>query len=324
LPNSDTYFCGPLSVTVDASSVVLREKVLETLRLYDRVWATYDRHVAIRITERANSAVPASGTFLRCARMDVDASERGLHASTVGGASARLLRSGTNELWDLEIPQMLLDTSLEDVEELVILALTSGWRSAGWVPVHTAAVTRGEKCVMICAPSGGGKSTLTAAFVRRGWHALGDDKVLLRVKDGVSQIAALQRTFNLHPKTRSWFPEVGDLEALPIYSTWTPKRKVKIESIWSDPTADLATPTHLFRIRRSGVTGPMSVEPLTASETLSTLLRQVAIPAHRTTANAILACAVPTAQRTRGFEVVIGEDVYERSDALDTLEEAIA
>ena len=324
MPNSAPFFCGPLAVTVDAALPILREKVLETLRLYDRVWESHDCYVSLRVGGEPGTALPAHGTFLRCARMDVDRAGDGLRATTIGGARAMLRRDGPNEVWDLHIPDALLDTTLEDVEELVILALTSGWRSAGWVPVHTAAVARDARCIMICAPSGGGKSTLTAAFVRRGWHAVGDDKVLLRMRDGIAQIAALQRTFNLHPQTSAWFPEVGDLEALPLYSRWTPKRKVKIDSIWANPAADVATPTHLFRIRRSGLPGPIAIEALSPAETLSTLLRQVAIPTDRTTANAILASAVPAAQRMRGFEVVIGENVYERSDALDALEAAIS
>lgn len=324
MPSDATFFCGPLEVTVEARSAILYEKILETVRLYDRVWASHERHIAIHALERTGSGSPALGTFLRCARIDVDAVESGLVASTIGGARARLVRSATSERWDLDIPPVLLTSgNLEDVEELVTLALTAGWRSAGWIPVHAAAVTDGERCVMICAPSGGGKSTLTAAFVRRGWLAVGDDKVLLRTNDGVAQIAALQRTFNLHPQTSTWFPEVGDLEALPLYSTWTQKRKVKIESVWTDPAADLASPTHILRVRRAATPGPIECTPMDSGAVLSTLLRQIAIPTERATANAILGCAGPTARRMRGFDVDVGENAYERADALDVLEAAL-
>jgi hypothetical protein len=318
------FFCGPLKVTVESSSAILYDKILESVRLYDRIWGSHSRHIAIHARECADAASPAAGTFLRCARMNVDVAESGLVASTIGGARARLLRTPASERWDLEIPSSLLgDGNLEDVEELVVLALTAGWRSAGWIPVHAAAVTDGQRCAMICAPSGGGKSTLTAAFVRRGWHAVGDDKVLLRMDRGVSQIAALQRTFNLHPKTRTWFPEVGDLEALPLYSTWTEKRKVKIESVWADTAADLASPTHILRVRRDPLPGPITFAPMDAGDVLSTLLRQIAIPAERTTANAILGSAAPAARRMHGFDVTVGENAYERADALQGLEAAL-
>jgi hypothetical protein len=114
------------------------------------------------------------------------------------------------------------------------------------------------------------------------------------------------------------------LERLPLYSTWTQKRKVKIESIWTDPAADFASPTHILRVRRDPKPGAIGLTPLDAGETLSTLLRQVAIPTDRSTANAILGCAAPTARRMRGFDVVVGENAYARPDALDALEAALA
>jgi hypothetical protein len=52
-------------------------------------------------------------------------------------------------------------------------------------------------------------------------------------------------------------------------------------------------------------------------------LRQIAIPADRTTANAILGCAAPTARRMRGFDVVVGQNAYAWPDALDSLEAAL-
>lgn len=325
MANSATYFCGPIRVDVEAQSSLLYEKVVETLRLYDRTWPAHDRDVEIRIAEVPERVTArAAGTFLRCDRINVDVAVSGLRATTIGGAGSHSKRTGSTERWTIDVPRELVQSSnLEDVEELVILALTAGWRNAGWVPVHAGAVTDGERCAMICAPSGGGKSTLTAAFVRRGWRAIGDDKLLLRMVDGQPQLAALQRTFNLHPCTSAWFPEVGDLERLPRYSTWTHKRKIKLESIWPRLAADDAQPTHLLRLRRGSQAGGITYSPLTAGETLSTLLRQVVIPAERSSANHILAAVAPTAQRLRGFDVVIGEDAYADVDALVALEAAL-
>jgi hypothetical protein len=321
LLSEECYFCGPLRVTVEAQSRALYDKVTETLRLYDRRWIQHDRDVTIRIVETAQVAEPLSGTFLRCARMVVDATGTDLHATTIGGARSRSQRRGRTERWDIEVPAALVAaTNLEDVEELVILALTAGWRSAGWVPMHAAAVTDGERCAIICAPSGGGKSTLTAAFVRRGWRAIGDDKLLLRIADERPQVAALQRTFNLHPGTRAWFPEVGDLEALPLYSTWTEKRKVNIESIWPRPAADDAQPTHLLRVRRAAAIGGIAIEPMPLADVLPALLRQIAVPTDRTTANLILGAVAPAARGMRGFDVVVGQDAYAHPEALDELE----
>lgn len=305
--------------------MVLYDKVIETLRLYDRLWPAHGCSVEIRIRETQEvSAKPADGTFLRCARMTVDVAEAGLHATTLGGARSRLRQAGTAEHWDIDVPAALIEASnLEDVEELVILALTAGWRNAGWVPLHAAAVTDGRRCAIICAPSGGGKSTLTAAFVRRGWRAVGDDKLLLRTAEGRPHLAALQRTFNLHPGTSAWFPEVGNLERLPLYSSWTQKRKVKIESIWPATAADDAQPTHLLRLSRSSLRGGITYESLAARDVLTTLLRQIAIPADRSTASRILAAVAPTARGLQGLDVSVGENAYQAADALDALETAL-
>lgn len=321
MPNSSVSFCGPLRVTVDADSQVLHDKVLETLLLYDRRWPATEHTVEIRIAADATVAVePAAGTFLRCARIAVDVAESGLRATTLCGARSRVWQTGDEDRWEITVPpELIASSNLEDVEELVILALVTGWRSAGWIPLHAAAVTDGSRCAIICAPSGGGKSTMSAAFIRRGWRAVGDDKLLLRVADGRPELAALQRTFNLHPATREWFPEVGDLERLPRYSTWTLKRKVKIETIWPEPAADGASPTHLLRVRRAPEPGPLLHAPLSDAETLRTLLRAVAVPTDRSTANQILSAVAPTARRLRGFDVVVGEDAYRQADALDAL-----
>ena len=70
---------------------------------------------------------------------------------------------------------------LTDIESLLSLVLTEGWRAEGWIPLHAAAVVRFDTCALICAESGGGKTSLTAALVREGWQTLGDDKLLLRI-----------------------------------------------------------------------------------------------------------------------------------------------
>lgn len=320
-PNKRPFSCGPLKVAVAARSPVLYAKVAQILRLYDRRWTRDEREIVIGIAETTTAAVPARGTFLQCARLVVDTAPDGLEATTVRGAYARLQRSGAVDLWQMLVPADAVErTALEDVEELVTLALTVGWRAAGWVPVHAAAIVREARCAVICAPSGGGKSTLTAGFVRRGWRAVGDDKLLLRVEQGVPQLAALQRTFNLHPRTNEWFPEVGDLERLPRYSSWTQKRKVHIETIWSAPTVDAARPTHLLRLRRGPQAGGIRTSVLGAAEIVPTLLRQIAIPRERVTASAILRTVAQTAGSLCGVDIAIGEDAYGDPDCLAALE----
>ncbi len=212
----------------------------------------------------------------------------------------------------------------EDIEDLVGLALTTAWRGLGLVPVHAGAVVHNGACALLCAPSGGGKTTLTAALIRRGWATLGDDKLLLSLgPDGRPRLEALIHTFNLHPNARRWFPEVGELAALPRYSAWTEKRKVRIADIWPGVTCERGEPTHLVRVHRHEGADGVRVRALPAAELLSILLRQTVIPNDRRLARGILATVAATAGRLVGLEVELGHDVYRDPDRLAALEGAL-
>src|SRR5205085_5151140 len=137
---------------------------------------------------------------LTCARMSVDSTDDGLHVATENGAFAIGTFADQGECWSIEArPELLRGDPrnyLLDVEDIVELALTTGWRRAGWVPMHAATVVRDGTCAFLCAQSGGGKTTLTASLVRRGWRAVGDDKGLLQCRDdGSPVVKALQHSF---------------------------------------------------------------------------------------------------------------------------------
>lgn len=53
-----------------------------------------------------------------------------------------------------------------------------------YLVIHAAVVARGERALLLPAPTGSGKSTLCAGLVQRGWRLLGDDLALLRPEDG--------------------------------------------------------------------------------------------------------------------------------------------
>jgi hypothetical protein len=222
------------------------------------------------------------------------------------------------------VPHALVETGkLEELEDLLSLVLTTGWRREGWTPIHAAAVVKNGMCAVFCAPTGGGKTTLTAAFVRGGWNVLGDDKLLLRVHGGRPEIAALLHTFNLHPKTREWFPEVGDLERLPRYSVWTEKRKVSVASIWEHAPVRTARPSVLVWLERCETNGAILARPLAEHEILATLLRQTVIPADPATARAIVSPIAAVAAQLRGVRLEIPRDAYRDPGLFERLEAAL-
>lgn len=319
-----TFHCGPLGVRLQAQAADLFEKLSDTLDLYDLTWPGPHRLVSIAAARSGAADDRARGTYLRCARMLVDRCEDGLRATTNSGALAVGTFEERGERWQITVPEALVEAGkLEELEDVLSLVLTTGWRREGWTPIHAAAVVKDSTCAVFCAPTGGGKTTLTAAFVRRGWNVLGDDKLLLRVRDGRPEIAALLHTFNLHPKTREWFPEVGDLELLPRYSVWTEKRKVSVASIWEHAPVRTALPSVLVWLQRGEADGPALMQPLAEREILATLLRQTVIPADPATARAIVSPIAAAAAQLRGVRLEIPADAYRDPAFLERLETAL-
>jgi len=318
-----SYGCGPLEVDVCGDPPQLVEKVQESLALFDHRWPSTSRSVSIRVGA-GPFASPVPPAYLSCARMVVDAPAPDvLAATTCLGAAATGYLADDHDEWSITAPPEALDAyALEEVEDLVGLALTTGWRRAGWVPLHAAGIVDDHgNCVLLCAPSGGGKSTMTTSFVRRGWRTLGDDKLLARIgDDGEVRVSALLHTFNLDPSTRHWFPEVGDLERLPTYSAWTQKRKLPVRSVWDDALAHHGVPTRVVTLSRAATPGTVVATPLPGPAVLATLLRQTVIPSDPVLAASIVDVVAACSRQVVGLSVEIGENAYQRSDALEQLE----
>ena len=169
-----------------------------------------------------------------------------------------------------------------------------------------------------------GKSTFTAALVGRGWTALGDDKVLLRLdRQGAPEAAALLHTFNLHPGTRRWLPEVGDLERLPVYSAWTEKRRVALTAIWPGAAARRATPARLVALERAEDHEAVEARPMPEAGVLSTLLRQTVVPADPAEARSILAVVAGAARRLEGVHLSVGREAWADPATVERIEQVV-
>jgi hypothetical protein len=316
------FRCGPLTVTVKGRQA-LRTPVSELLDRYRVSCYPAMLPVELVITETAAPAEMVSGTFLCCERMRVDATEHGLYATARSGATGDWRRE--TDQWVIAIPQGVAAAAVaDDLEDLMELILTTGWRRAGWVAMHLGAVVGARSCALVAAPSRGGKSTLIVGLLRRGWRTLGDDRLLLRRgPEGRPEVGALRHDFNLDPAARQWFPELGELERLPAYSPWTPKRRVCVTSIWPNGAAEAATPTHLVRvIRRDDISG-VRLSALSRSEVLSTLLHQTVVPSEAHAARHIVATVGHAAGQLEAVCVELGRDAYRDPDGLAALEGAI-
>lgn len=321
------FACGPLDVDVISAHPAIDAKMVETLGMYDQPWPEPRRPVHI-VGEPTDDAPPrVDGTYLCCSRMAVDRVGDDVVAATRCGAHIRSTSSAGHDCWRIVVPNRLVVTGrfeeLDELEDLIGLAVTTGWRRAGWVPVHAAGVVDGERVAVVCSTSGGGKSTLSAVMVRRGWATLGDDKLLLRVDHtGTPEVRSLLSTYNLHPRTAEWLPELGPIDHLPRYSGWTEKRRVPAAAIAPEAMCTAAVPTHLVELRRVDRPGAR-VTGLGANDTLSVLLRQTVLPSDAATTKPIVAALGITARRLRGVRLEVGPDAYGVDDVAAVLDEAL-
>lgn len=271
------------------------------------------------------SGEAARGSFLECAQMLVDTTPAGLRATTMRGASLRGDFQNGAERWEMEVPDSLVAAGRwPEIEDLISLVVTTGWRRAGWLPIHAAGLTDNDRGLLVCAMSGGGKTTFSLALVRRGWQLLGDDKLLVGDVDGKLVVGAIKQILNLDPAAVRWFPEVGDLRDLPEYSAWSPKRRVPLTSFWPSAPAYAMRATHLIVVDRRPGRGEVRVTPLSEGEAMGALLRQTVVPLDRTVALPIVTMLARVAGRVRGFRVEVHDDAYADLRAMDAVEAALS
>lgn len=317
---------GPLRIAFKAPPGPLHDLIAATLSLYDVEWSQSPmREVELVCTVGGPPLADARGDYLEAVRMLVDALPDGVRATTRHGGSIEATFTDSGERWSMNLADdvMANELSLLDLEDMLSLVLTIGWRRAGWVPLHAGGLTDGRRGLLVCAGGGGGKTTFTLAMARRGWRALGDDKLLVAMNGRPGYVAAIKHMLNVDPAVRQWFPEVGDLSALPQYSSFSPKRRVPLGRFWpSAPAFDMST-THLLTIdRQRGVRG-ITVSAMSTADAISTLLHQSVIPREPGIAGAITQTLATMAQRVTGLRVTVGDGAYADADALSVVEHAL-
>lgn len=126
--------------------------------------------------------------------------------------------------------------------------------------LHGAALARGQASVLLLAPSGTGKTTLTLGLMGRGWEPLTDDIVL--VDAATLRASAFPRCFHIEAPSLGLLPQGPDVawaRALPGYAR--PLR-------WARGTYQ---PTAIILVRRDAQQ-PSMLFPMTQAEAASALL----------------------------------------------------
>lgn len=99
-----------------------------------------------------------------------------------GARSATILVSGGERITVEPLPK----GDLGVVRQLVLgWALGGIFHQRGLLPLHASALCDGRDCILFCAGSGTGKSTLAAAFLNQGFTYLDDNVALVDCRQGV-------------------------------------------------------------------------------------------------------------------------------------------
>jgi hypothetical protein len=323
-PANATYGCGPVTLKIAFTDSGLGDALHGLLSQYDAPWPNPVLVIDVMIgcgAPPSDTAEP-SGVYFRSGL---------LRGERRDGRLISLSKSGVWLEYDLTAlaatvlipPGSHGSAIVEETEQQLILLLARAWAQAGWTPLHAGSLVppEGNRCVLLCAPSGVGKTTLITAMLRRGWRTLGDDKTLLQTGPDGLVARALARRFHLHPASSPWFPELGDLGACPHYSRWTDKRVVPIASAWPDRLIGSAIPAAVVQLQR--IENGLEVEPMPAMTTLYTLLRQVAIPADPEHARPLVACIGALADQVKSASVKMGHAVYDDPALVGRLEAAL-
>lgn len=106
--------------------------------------------------------------------------------------------------------------------------------SRGFVALHAAAVVNNDVCLLLCGPSGTGKSTLAYACLRHGYQLLSEDVVQANVSGKGLVLWGMPWKCHLMAESLPFFPELaGEKARLQVNGKW----KVPLNLAESHPGA---------------------------------------------------------------------------------------
>jgi hypothetical protein len=149
--------------------------------------------------------------------------------------------------------------------------------SLGVIGLHAGCVARRGKAILLAAPSGVGKSTISVALALRGWSLLSDDWTFVTDAANGLSVWGMQTSLKLLPDAGRYFPE---LFALSPATSLNGEMSFEIDpwTFFGIERAIDATPVAIVLLKRASVESGAHICHVTQSgeeETLETLLGEI-------------------------------------------------
>lgn len=219
---------------------------------------------------------------------------------------------------EAQVPTDVLDGPPWVLRDLFSAGLTWLLRHAGRFAVHAAAVRHDREGLVIVGPPMSGKTTLALNLVRRGWHWVSDDKVLIELASGAPLVTGLFRQSNVDPGLAAFFPELTGLADRAPAHPHSPKRVIHVGDEYPAGTAPDLSPTRLL-FPMVVDAGPTTVEPMTPVAALEALLRQSPVLNDAATARVQMASLAAVTGRCTAWRLRTGRDLLADPDRLTAI-----
>ncbi len=170
----------------------------------------------------------------------------------------------------------LLDPTVEYMVEICLLGHVFGYflERSGFSPIHGASVEVDGAAALLVDDRTGGKSTLSASFVRAGYPLIADDISALEIREEEILCRRGYPQVKLTPEQAKYF--VGSADGFPLVHPAYEKLSVPVSEFGriADGPAEVA---RIYVLERQIEPGPVRVETIPPGEALIELIRHTFI-----------------------------------------------